>query len=82
MSSQNSGTRNRHGVEPLEYALLHIDKQMVGRIGYNACNSDQQGTGQQVIHIVIRAGLNRAAKHIDKQQHKRNRHYGDRDDGV
>ncbi len=82
MPPQHGGTRNRHGVEPFEDAPLHIHKQAVSRIGYTACNRNQQDAGQQVIHIVIRAGLNCAAKHIDEQQHKRNRHDGDRDDGV
>ena len=82
MPPQHGGTCNRHGVEPLEYAPLHIHKQAVSRIGYAACNRNQQDAGQQVIHIVIRAGLNCAAEHIDEQQHHRNRHDGDRDDGV
>ncbi|MPM78647.1 hypothetical protein SDC9_125658 [bioreactor metagenome] len=82
MPPQHGRTRNRHGVEPFKDASLHIHKQTESRIGDSARNRHQQNAGQQVVHIVIRAGLNGTAKHIDKQQHKRNRHDGDRDNGV
>src|SRR5688572_1542690 len=82
MPPQWGRTRNRHGVEPFEDATLHIHKQTVRRIGDATCNRNQQDARQQIIYIVIRAGLNCAAEHIDKQQHKRNRHDSDRDDGV
>ncbi len=81
MPPQHGGSGNRHGVEPLEYAALHIQKQAVGRIGYSACNRNQQDAGQLVIHIVFRAGSDCVAEHIDEQQHKRDGHDGNLDDG-
>jgi len=80
--SQHRGTRIRHGVEPLNDAPLLIHKQAVSRVGYSAFNRNQQDAGQQIIHIVIRTGLDCAAKHIDKQQHHRNRCDTDRNNGV
>ena len=82
MPPQYGGTRNRHRVEPLYNAPLLIQEQTVSCIGYTACNRNQQDTGQQIVHIVIRTGLDCAAKHIDKQQHHCNRSDADRNDGV
>ena len=82
MPPERSRTRYRHGVEPVEDATLHIHKQTISRIGYAACNRNQQDAGQQIINIVTRSGLNGAAEHIDKQQHHRDRHDSDRNDGI
>ncbi|MNW59320.1 hypothetical protein D3C74_372300 [compost metagenome] len=82
MPPQHGRTGNRHGVEPLNDTPLLIQKQAVSRIGYTACDRNQQDAGQQVVHIVICTGSDCAAEHIDEQQHHRNRSDADRDDGV
>ena len=43
---------------------------------------DEQDAGQQVVHVRIRAGVDRAAEHVDEQQQEGDRHDRGRDDGV
>ncbi|MNK61699.1 hypothetical protein D3C87_808620 [compost metagenome] len=69
-------------MEPLNDAPLLIQKQAVGDIGHPAGNGHKQYAGQQVVHVVIRTSSDGATKHIDEQQHHRDRSDADREDGV
>ncbi|MNN45910.1 hypothetical protein D3C81_1602660 [compost metagenome] len=82
MPPQHGGAGNRHRVEAFNDAPLLILKQAVRRIGDAACHGNQENSGQQVIHIVLRPALDGAAQNIYKQQHHGNRSNTNREDGV
>ena len=79
---QHRRPRDRHGVEPFEDAALHVVEQPEAGVGDAAGDRDEQDAGHQVVGVVAGAGLDGAAEHVAEQQHERDRHDRDGDDGV
>src|SRR4030042_1517362 len=82
MAPQNGGVSDWHGVEPFEYPLLDIQEEPVRRVRDATGDGDQKDAWQQVVHVVVRPRLDRAAEHVYEQQHEQDRHEGDLDDGI
>ena len=73
---------DRHGLESLEDAALHVQEEPECGVGDARRDRDEQDAGQQVVHVRVRPGVDRAAEHVDEQQHEGDRHDRGRDDGV
>ena len=74
--------RDRHGLEPLEDAALHVHEEPEGGVGDARGDRDEQDAGQQVVHVRFRPGVDRAAEDVDEQQHEGDRRDRGGDDGV
>ena len=79
---QDGRPRDRHGLEALEQAALHVHEQAEGGVGDARRDGDEQDAGEQVVHVRVRTRVHRAAEHVDEQQHERDRHDRRGDDGV
>jgi len=73
---------DRHGLESLEDAALHVQEEPECGVGDTRRDRDEQNAGQHVVHIRIRPCVDRAAEHVNEQQHHGDRHDRGRDDGV
>ena len=62
--------------------LFMSSEEPVRGVGDARRDRDQQDAGQQVVHVLVRPGVDRAAEHVDEQQHDGDRHDRGRDDGV
>src|SRR5215469_2010784 len=82
MRPQHGRPCDRHGLESLEDAALHIQEEPESGVGDTRGNRDEQNPGEQVVHIAARTSVDRATEHIDEQQHEGDRHDRGRDDGV
>ena len=82
MRPEDGRSGDRHGVEPLEDAALHVEEQPERGVGDARGNGHDQDAGQQVVHIGDRPGVDRAAEDVDEQQHEGDRHDRRRDDRV
>src|SRR5262245_31395374 len=82
MAPQHGRAGDRHRMEALEDAALHILEEPVGGVGDARSNRDEQDTGQQVVYIRTGPCVDCAAEHVDEQEHEGDRHDRGRDDGV
>ena len=82
MRPQHGRPCDWHGLEPLEDAALHVQEEPECGVGNARRNRDEQNAGQHVAHIRVRSCVDRAAEHVDEQQHDGDRHDRGRDDGV
>ena len=74
---------DRHGLEAFEDAALQVEEQPVRGVGDAGRDRDEQDAGEHVVDVrLVGSGVDRAAEHVDEQQHQRDR--GDRggDDRV
>jgi len=82
MCPQHGRSWDRHGLESLENAVLHIGEQPNGGVRNAGRDRDQHDSGQQIIDVVVGARLDGAAEHVDEQQHHGDRRDRDSDNGV
>ena len=82
MRPEHARPCDRHGLEAFEDPALHVQEEPQCGVGDARPDRDEQDAGQQVVHIRIRPGVDRAAEHVDEQQHDGDRRDHGRDDRV